>query len=129
MRSINPKYSNNELCKYSILISLHYYDLKNHPERINKLNKYLNKYNFYTTNYRDFENNNQSISLTVYNENKEIIYTPKNNTDNKAYIIKINNHRYNALKPNKHKYIQLENILKLFTHNELNVYLLRKVAY
>ena len=129
MRSINPKCSNNELCKYSILISLHYYDLKNHPERINKLNKYLNKYNFYTTNYRDFENNNQSISLTVYNENKEIIYTPKNNTDNKAYIIKINNHRYNALKPNKHKYIQLENILKLFTHKELNVYLLRKVAY
>ena len=129
MRSINPKCSNNELCKYSILISLHYYDLKNHPERINKLNKYLNKYNFYTTNYRDFENNNQSISLTVYNENKEIIYTPKNNTDNKAYIIKINNHRYNALKPNKHKYIQLENILKLFTHKELSVYLLRKVAY
>ena len=129
MRSINPKCSNNELCKYSILISLHYYDLKNHPERINKLNKYLNKYNFYTTNQRDFENNNQSISLTVYNENKEIIYTPKNNTDNKAYIIKINNHRYNALKPNKHKYIQLENILKLFTHKELSVYLLRKVAY
>ena len=129
MRSINPNCSNNELCKYSILISLHYYDLKNHPERINKLNKYLNKYNFYTTNYRDFENNNQSISLTVYNENKEIIYTPKNNTDNKAYIIKINNHRYNALKPNKHKYIQLENILKLFTHKELSVYLLRKVAY
>ena len=129
MRSINPKCSNNKLCKYSILISLHYYDLKNHPERINKLNKYLNKYNFYTTNYRDFENNNQSISLTVYNENKEIIYTPKNNTDNKAYIIKINNHRYNALKPNKHKYIQLENILKLFTHKELSVYLLRKVAY
>ena len=129
MRSINPKCSNNELLKYSILISLHYYDLKNHPERINKLNKYLNKYNFYTTNYRDFENNNQSISLTVYNENKEIIYTPKNNTDNKAYIIKINNHRYNALKPNKHKYIQLENILKLFTHKELSVYLLRKVAY
>ena len=129
MRSINSKCSNNELCKYSILISLHYYDLKNHPERINKLNKYLNKYNFYTTNYRDFENNNQSISLTVYNENKEIIYTPKNNTDNKAYIIKINNHRYNALKPNKHKYIQLENILKLFTHKELSVYLLRKVAY
>ena len=129
MRSINPKCSNNELFKYSILISLHYYDLKNHPERINKLNKYINKYNFYTTNYRDFENNNQSISLTVYNENKEIIYTPKNNTDNKAYIIKINNHRYNALKPNKHKYIQLENILKLFTHKELTVYLLTKVAY
>ena len=77
MRSINPNCSNNESFKYSILISLHYYDLNNHPERINKLNKYINKYNFSTSNYRDFENNNQSISLTVYNENKEIIYTPK----------------------------------------------------
>ena len=37
---------------------------------------------------------------------KKIIYTPKNNTDNKVYIVKLNNHRYNALKPNKDKYIQ-----------------------
>ena len=89
MRSINPNCSNNESFKYSILISLHYYDLNNHPERINKLNKYINKYNFSTSNHRDFENNNQSISLTVYNENKNIIYTTKNNTDNKANIVKI----------------------------------------
>ena len=46
MRSINPNCSNNESFKYSILISLHYYDLNNHPERINTLNKYINKYNF-----------------------------------------------------------------------------------
>ena len=92
MRSINPKCTNNNLFKYSILISLHYSDLKQHPERKNKLSKYINKYNFSTSNYRDFENNNQLISLTVFNENKEILYTPKNNTDNKAYIGKINNH-------------------------------------
>ena len=97
MRSINPKCSNNVSFKYSILISLHYYDLNSHPERINKLNKYINKYNFSTINYRDFENNNQSISLSVYSESKEIIYTPKNNADNKAHVVKINNHRCNAL--------------------------------
>ena len=60
---------------------------------------------------------------------KKIIYTPKNNTDNKVYIVKLNNHRYNALKPNKDKYIQLENVLKLFTQKELTDYLLRKVTY
>ena len=129
MKSIKQKCSNNESFKYSILISLHYYDLNSHPERMNKLNKYINKYNFSTTNYRDFENDNQSVTLSVYNENKEIIYTPKNNTDNKAHIVKINNYRYNALKPNKDKYIQLENVLKLFTHKELTDYLLRKVSY
>ena len=37
MRSINPKCTNNESFKYSILISLHYYELNNHPERINQL--------------------------------------------------------------------------------------------
>ena len=65
MRSINPKCSNNVSFKYSILILLHYYDLNNHPERINKLNKYINKYIFSTSNYRDFQINNQSITLTV----------------------------------------------------------------
>ena len=65
MRSINPKCSNNVSFEYSILISLHYYDLNNHPERINKLNKYINKYIFSTSNYRDFQINNQSITLTV----------------------------------------------------------------
>ena len=29
MRSINPKCTNNESFKYSILISLHYYELEN----------------------------------------------------------------------------------------------------
>ena len=37
MRSINPKCTNEDSYKYSILISLHYYELKHHPERINQL--------------------------------------------------------------------------------------------
>ena len=38
MKTINPKCSDNYSFKYSILISLHYYDLYNNKERINKLN-------------------------------------------------------------------------------------------
>ena len=41
MRTINPKCTNDDSFKYSILISLHYYDLYNHKERINQLNKYI----------------------------------------------------------------------------------------
>ena len=44
MRTINPKCTNKDSFKYSILISLHYYDLNNHKERINQLNKYISKY-------------------------------------------------------------------------------------
>ena len=68
MRTINPQCTNNNSFKYSILISLHYYELNNHPERINQLNKYLNKDNFTTSTYIDFENNSPYISLTVYDE-------------------------------------------------------------
>ena len=50
MRTINPKCRNEDSFKYSILISLHYYDLNEHKERINQLNKYIDKYNFTSNN-------------------------------------------------------------------------------
>ena len=43
MRKINPKSSNIDSFKYSILISLHYYDISHHPERISKLKPFENK--------------------------------------------------------------------------------------
>ena len=42
MRKINPKCSDIESFKYSILISLQYYDISFHPERITKLKPYEN---------------------------------------------------------------------------------------
>ena len=98
MRSINPKRINNDSFEYSILISLHYYEINNHPERINQLKKYLNKYNFTSSTYIDFENNNPLISLTVYDEYDQLLHKSLNNSNNKPYIVKINNHIYHALK-------------------------------
>ena len=46
MRKIVPKSSNINSFKYSILISLHYYDISYHPERISKLKLFANKYSF-----------------------------------------------------------------------------------
>ena len=92
MRSINPKCTNNESFKYSILISLHYYELNNHPERINQLKKYIHRCNFTSSRYNDFENNNPSISLGVYDEYSQLLHKSNNQTNNnKATIIKINN--------------------------------------
>ena len=53
----------------------------------------------------------------------------KNNANNEACIVKINNYRYHALKPNKIKYIQLKELLKLFMHKELLELILNKVSY
>ena len=119
MRTINPKCTDKDSFKYSILISLYYYDLNVQKERTNQLNKYINNYKFKSNNYEDFENNNKDISLTVYDEHNEILYEPINKSNNKAHIVKINN-RHHALKPDIDKFIQLKQLLKQFTHEELS---------
>ena len=55
MRKINPKSCNIDSFKYSILISLHYYDITYHREKASKLDAYANKYNFTDTNPIEFE--------------------------------------------------------------------------
>ena len=105
MKSINPKCSNEDSFKYSILISLYYYELNTHRERIKQLEKYLNNYNFESNNYDTLENNNPFTSL-IYDLNGELFYKSLNNTNNIPCIVKISN-RYHALKPNENKYTQL----------------------
>ena len=129
MRSINPKCANKNSFIYSVIISLHYYELSTHPERTNKLNKYLDKYNFNNTEYNQFEKDNPSICLNVFNENNEQIYKPTNNSNKTANIIKINNNRYHPIKPQKDKYLKLEELLKSFTQKELKDYILSKIIY
>ena len=85
MRSINPKCTNHESFKYSILISLHCYDLKHDPEKINQLKRYENKYIFKINDYIAFENNNPSISLNVYDEYGDLLHKATNSTNNNAY--------------------------------------------
>ena len=128
MRSINPKCTNDESFKYSILISLHYYDLKHHPQKINQLKRYEDKYIFKINDYIAFENTNPSISLNVYDEYGDLLHKATNSINN-AYVLKINNNRCHALKPNKDKYIILKDTLKLFTHKELTDFLLNKVSH
>ena len=43
MRKINPKSNNHDSFKYSILISLHYYDIPYYIEKTLKLDPFTNK--------------------------------------------------------------------------------------
>ena len=130
MKTINPKCRNEDSFKYSILISLHYYDLKSHKERTNQLDKYIDNYNFNSNNYHTIKNNNLSISFNVYDENNNLIHKSINNSINKPYIVKIkNNHRYHALKPDKDKYIQLRELLKQFSQKELYDFIMNRITY
>ena len=116
MRIINPKCPDHTSFLCSIVISLHYYDLLPHPERFSKIKRYINNYELCSNSPEDFEYCNPTISLTVYDENGQVIYTPTNNTNKKAYMVKINNYRYNALKPMLSKEIKLK---KNYYHNLL----------
>ena len=63
--------------------------------------------------------------MTVYNENDEKIYHGINNSENKAKIVEINNHRYHAKKPLQNKYIKLNKLLKTYSQEELSSHLLQ----
>ena len=129
MRTINLKCTKEDSFKYSIPISLHCYDLNNHKERINQLNKYINKYSFASTNYADFENNNSFISLTVYHEYEQVLYKSINDSNNKPCIVKMNNDTYDTLNPKNDKYTQSKTLLKQFTHKELTDIILNKIIH
>ena len=122
MRKINPKSSDADSFKYSILISLHYYDIFFHPERISKLQPFENKYNFIHITHTEFEISNPNTSLTIFDENNKNIYITKNNNTNKA-----KNNRYAALKPLKDKLIKLDKILTSFSHEELRQHILQYI--
>ena len=98
MRKINPKPYDRDSFKYSILISLHYYDINFHAERPPKLKPFENKYNFNHMTSKEFEINNPNISLIVFDENDKVVYISKNNNINKAKIVKINDDKYAAIK-------------------------------
>ena len=79
MRKINPRSSDIDSFKYSILISLHYYDISFHPERISKLKPFENKHNFIHITSKEFEINNPNTLLTIFDENNKRLYKPLKN--------------------------------------------------
>ena len=110
-----------------VLISLHYYDITFHPERVSKLKLFESKYNFNYISPNEFEINNPNISLTVFDENNKILYTSKNNSTNKVQIVKLKDNRYAAIKPLKNKFIKLNNLLESFSYIELREHILQNI--
>ena len=127
MRKINPRSSDEDSFKYLILISLHYYDINFHPERVSKLKLFERKYNFNIITPNKFEINNPDILLTVFDEKNKILYRSKNNSTNKAQIVKLKDNRYAAIKPCKNKFIKQNNLLESFSHIELREHIIQNI--
>ena len=128
MRKKNPKSANIDSFKYSILISSHYYDISYHREKTSKLD-YTNNYNFTNTHPTDFERNNPNISLTILDENNKLIYRSNNDGFKKAYIVKINEHRYAAIKPTSDNLIKRKQLIKKMAHTKLEQILIHLIKY
>ena len=99
--------------------SLHYYNISCNPKRISKLILFENNYNFSHNTPKEFEIDNPNISLTVFNEDKKIIYSPNNFTPNKASIVKRHDNRYAPIKLLKDNFIKLKELLQSFSQSEL----------
>ena len=132
MRKINPKSNHIDSFKYSILISLHYYDISHHIEKTSKLDAYANNYNFNDTNPIEFEKNNPNISLNILDENNKLIYNSNNDCFKKAYIAKINEQRYAAIKPSSNNFFKTKQLVLKISHAELEqilIYLIKCFDY
>ena len=129
MRKKNQKSANIDSFKYSILISSHYYDISYHREKTSKLDTYASNYNFTNTHPTDFERNNLNISLTILDENNKLIHRSNNDGFKKAYIVKINEHRYPAIKPTSHNLIKAKQLTKKMSHTELEQILIHLMKY
>ena len=74
LRTISPKCDDYISFLSSIVISLHYYELLRHSERLSKIKKYFKNYELAGNMPLRFEPCNRNISLTVYDEKGEILY-------------------------------------------------------
>ena len=127
MTQISINSSNEDTFKYSILLNLHYYDIKHNPERITKLDKYAHNYNFNNITPREFELNNPNISLTIIDENNNTIYESINDSNTKVKILKINNNRYAGIKPEITRKQKFNRFIRQYTHEEIKSYIMNKI--
>ena len=82
------------------------------PGKTSKLDFFANKYNFRDTNPDIFEKNNLHVSLAILDDDdNRLIYNPNNDSFNKAYIVKINENRYAAIKPTTNNLVKIKPLI------------------
>ena len=108
MRLINIYCNDSDSFKYSILLYLYYYNIKNNHGRISQLNNNLNPYIPSEFNKNSdiakFEKDNTHISLFIIDINGEPLFLTRNNASIKVMIVKLNDNRYTIIKPSIHRF-------------------------
>ena len=99
----NIKCNDNDSFKYSILLYLYYYNMKNNYNRPSEIDKQSNPYiHIYFNRNNDiyqFEHDNTFIDQLIIDINDKAIFLTRNNAKIEATIVKLNDHRYSLYKP------------------------------
>ena len=103
MRLINIKYDNRDSFKYSILLSLYYYNIKINYNRPTEIDKHRDPYiliHFNDANHIiQFERENTLKDLLIIGINDKPLFITRNNANIKITIVKFNEYRYSFSKP------------------------------
>ena len=102
MRIINVQCDDNQSFKYSILLYMYYYNIKNNHGRISQLNNNIYPYIDIEFNENNdlyqFEQDNKHDNILIVNNNSEPVFLSRNNAPIKVIIVK-NDNRYAIIKP------------------------------
>ena len=100
---INIKCNDSDSFKYSILLYIYYYNIKNNYLGLTEMNKHSTPYikiNFNENNDTyQLEKNNTFINLLIIDINDKHIFLTRNNAKINITIVKLNDHRYSLFKP------------------------------
>ena len=99
----NIQCNDNDSFKYSILLYLYYYNMKNNYNRPSEMHKHRNPYiHIYFNRNNDiyqFEHDNTFIDLLIIDINDKPIFLTRSNAKIEVTIVKLNDHRYSLYKP------------------------------
>ena len=103
MRLINIKCNDSDSFKYSILLYLYHYNIRNNYFRPTQIDKHGNPYiHIYFNGNNDiyqFEKDNTFIDLLIIDINDKPIFLTRNNAKIEVTMVKLNDHRYSLYKP------------------------------
>ena len=103
MRLINIKLNDSHSFKYSMLLYLYYYNIKNNYLRPTEINRQSNPYiQIYFNENNDiyqFEKDNTFINLLIIDINDKPIFLTRNNGKIEVTTVKLIYHRYSLYKP------------------------------
>ena len=108
MRLIDIYCNDSESFKYSVLLYLYYYNIKQNHGRISQLNNNLNSYIPIEFNKDSdivqYKQDNSHINLFIIDINGEPLFLTRNNASIKATIVKLNDNRYTIIKPSLNRF-------------------------